>query len=181
MKRFGLQMSRKIDTSKRVHEAARHIREQLTLLYRWKDVTEYVQIPTTALASDGTGCIYMPSRDVYEHLGCQSSPAGVVFVDGSFLVFKEVFRYDYPKPEAPRPEIVYLEYSYHYQYPARRSFFRFDFHPEVGDPATHPLHHVHAAGWLEGDTQLPAVPRLPTVSLTLERVLDLIQVNFFAD
>jgi hypothetical protein len=155
------------------------MRERLSLLYHYPDITSHVDMPTVSIAPDGTGSIYVPSQAAYEHLTPQAAPTGVVFVDGSFLVFKEIFRYDYPSPNARAPEICRLEYSYHYQRPDERFYLRFDFHPLVGDPATHPLHHVHVRGWSPDATTLPETPRLPTVPLMLEEILELLRVNFF--
>jgi hypothetical protein len=138
-----------------------------------------VDTQTTSIVQDGTGIISMPSRSAFERITPRSEPCGIVFWDGSFLVFKEVLRYDYADEYAVEPEIQFLEYSYHYQNPAERFFFRFDFHPTIGEPITHPLYHLHARGWQEYAEELPAVPRFPSVTMTLEKVLEIIRVNFF--
>jgi len=57
--------------------------------------------------------------------------------------------------------------------------FGYDFHPEIGDRLTHPLHHLHAGGWLNETDSLPSVPRFPVLEVSLGDVLELIQVNFF--
>jgi hypothetical protein len=123
---------------------------------------------TIRISPDGTGFVYMPL----------SPPPGIVFNDGSFLVFKQIFRYDY-SGEATEPEIIYLEYSFHYQIPQHRFFFRYDFHPKLGHPLTHPAYHLHAGGWFSETDSLPAVPRFPVSNMTLGEVLELIRINFF--
>jgi hypothetical protein len=116
---------------------------------------------------------------MFQYLAPQSPPAGAVFLDGSFLLVKQIFQYDYPTEDATEPTICYLEYSYHYQCPSNNSFFRYDFHPDVGEPETHPLYHLHATGWSPGTTELPSVPRFPVATIILDEVLELIRVNFF--
>jgi len=96
----------------------------------------------------------------------------MVFLDDSFLLIKHIFQYDYPTEDAPEPTICNLEYSYHYQCPSDNSFFRYDFHPDVGDAEIHPLYHLHATGWLPDDIKLPSVPRFPVAAITLDEVLE---------
>ena len=60
----------------------------------------------------------MPSQNIFECLHPSSPAQGIVFRDGSFLTFKEIFRYSYPSEDAPEPIIVRSEYSFHYQTPA---------------------------------------------------------------
>ncbi len=121
----------------------------------------------------------MPSQNIFEHLQPASPPQGIVFRDGSFLTFKEIFRYDYPSEDVAGPSIIRIEYSFHYQTPLRHFFFRYDFHPDLGDPLTHPLHHLHAGGWLTETDALPSTPRFPASEMTLGEGLDLIRVNYF--
>jgi len=134
---------------------------------------------THRIAPDGVGYIYMLSIHVFEHINPMSPPQGIVFNDSSFLVFKEIFHYDYPSEAALEPAIVHLEYTFHYQMPQRQFFFRYDYHPGVGDPLTHPLYHLHAGGWLHETDHLPSTPRFPVTAVFLGEVLELIQVNFF--
>lgn len=134
---------------------------------------------TTHIREDGTGIIYIPSRIEFERITPQTTPNGTLFLDGSFLTIKEIFRYDYPSEKPVEAQICRIEYSYHYQNPHERYYFRYDFHPEIGDPATHPLHHLHFRGWLENATSLPEVPRFAVEETTLSEVLNLIQRDFF--
>ncbi|MFQ6044610.1 MAG: DUF6516 family protein [Candidatus Poribacteria bacterium] len=90
-----------------------------------------------------------------------------------------MFHYDYPSEEATEPKITQIEYSFHFQMPRRRFFFRYDFHPEVSNELTHPLHHLHAGGWLNETDSLPSVPRFPVSEVSLGDVLELIQTNSF--
>jgi hypothetical protein len=92
---------------------------------------------------------------------------------------KAIFAYGFPDESATEPQIYFHEYGYHYQRPQDQTFFRYDYHPDVGSPETHPLYHLHAAGWKEGADELPQVPRFPVSLMTLERVLELIRINFF--
>jgi hypothetical protein len=114
------------------------------------------------------GVFYLPSRAIFERITPLSEPTGLVFMDGSFLVVKEVFEYGYPDNAATEPRLYFHEYGYHYQRPQDRTFFRYDHHPEVGSPETHPLYHLHATGWKEGADDLPQVPRFPVSPMTLE-------------
>ncbi|MBM3238958.1 hypothetical protein FJZ31_21915 [Candidatus Poribacteria bacterium] len=170
---------RRISQRKRVHEAKRHIQIVEGRIYRHFDMIDHIDRITTRIASDGTGSIYMPSVDIFEHINPKSPPQGIVFNDNSFLVFKEIFHYDYLSEEATEPKIIQIEYSFHFQMPQRRFFFRYDFHPEVGDRLTHPLHHLHAGGWFSETDSLPSIPRFPVSEVSLGDVLELIQVNFF--
>jgi len=121
----------------------------------------------------------LPSRTTFERITPDSEPTGLIFPDGSFLVAKDIFHYDYLDDDATEPEICHLEYAYHYQRPQDNSFFRFDFHPGVGDQETHPLYHLHAFGWAEGATALLSVPRFSVQSITLDEVLELVRMSFF--
>ncbi len=173
-------MARKrISPQKRIHEASRYIRILEDRIYQYLDIIIRADPITTRIARDGTGEIYMPSQNIFEHLQPASPPQGIVFRDGSFLTFKEIFRYDYASEDAPEPIIIHTEYSFHYQTPLRHFFFRYDFHPQLGDPLTHPLHHLHAGGWLTETDALPSIPRFPASEMTLGEVLDLIRVNYF--
>ncbi|MCZ6680739.1 MAG: DUF6516 family protein [Candidatus Poribacteria bacterium] len=131
------------------------------------------------IRNDDMGVFYLPSRAIFERMTPHSDPVGLVFTDGSFLVVKEIFEYGYRHDTATAPQIYFLEYSYHYQRPQDHTFFRYDYHPGVGAPETHPLYHLHAAGWKEGADDLPQVPRFPVFPVTLDEVLEFIRVNFF--
>jgi hypothetical protein len=128
--------------------------------------------------SDGTGHIYIPSQSAFQQLTPHSPPIGIVFVDGSFLTVKEIFRYDYADPGDVEPRIVPSEFSYHYQIPYRGFFFRYDHHPNMGDAATHPLYHLHVGCWHDGEDKLPSLPRFQVPPVTLEDVLHLIVRDF---
>jgi len=87
-----------------------------------------------------------------------------------------------PNSEFQIPNSVHFHgYGYHYQRPQDQIFFRYDYHPEVGAPETHPLYHLHAAGWKKEADNLPQVPRFPVYPTTLEEVLELIRINFFVE
>ena len=95
-------------------------------------------------------------------------------------MIKEIFQYAYASDDADEPRICHLEYSFHYQRPQENSFFRYDFHPDIGDLATHPIYHLHAAGWRDNAIELPSAPRFPVALTTIDKVLELIRNNFFA-
>ncbi|MBM3241514.1 hypothetical protein FJZ31_34970 [Candidatus Poribacteria bacterium] len=97
------------------------------------------------------------------------------------MVIKEIFQYAYASQDADEPHICHLEYSFHYQRPQENSFFRYDYHPDIGDLATHPLYHLHAAGWRDNSVELPSAPRFPVSLITIDEVLELIRSNFFAE
>jgi len=170
---------KRISPQKRIYEASRYIRTLKGRVYQYRDIIARVDAITTRIARDGRGEIYMPSRAIFEHLSPASPPQGIIFHDNSFLTFKEIFRYDYPPEDAPEPIIIRAEYSFHYQAPSRHFFFRYDFHPQLGDALTHPLHHLHAGGWLTETDPLPSIPRFPAAETTLGEVLDLIRINYF--
>jgi hypothetical protein len=120
-------------------------------LYKYSDWISRVDVPTTSVEQNGTGRIYMPSQLTFEYLHPRSEPVGIVFHDGSFLAIKEIFCHDYASwftivnlsSEADdKPQIVRSEFSFHYQSPHRRFFFRYDYHPKIGDTTTHPLYFI---------------------------------------
>ncbi|MCZ6678075.1 MAG: DUF6516 family protein [Candidatus Poribacteria bacterium] len=164
--------------SKRRHEAARYFQEHVQAVYQKLDLIDRFDDPTLTVMSDGTGQIYLPSQSAFQRLTPHSPPAGIVFLDGSFLTVKEIFRYDYAHEDDTRPRIMLSEFSYHYHIPHRAFFFRYDHHPEVGDPATHPPYHLHVGCWHAGDDKLSALPRFAVAPVTLEAVLDLIERDF---
>ena len=77
------------------------------------------------------------------------------------------------------PTIYRTEYSFQYQHPADRFYFRFDHHPLKGDPATHPRYHLHSASWSLETGRLQAVPRYDYFEIDLPHVLRLIERDFF--
>ncbi len=169
--------TRRISDSKRRHEANRYIRQLMVKLYDYADWVASVDVPTTSVDGNGTGRIYVPSQLAFEHLHPHSAPVGIVFQDGSFLAVKEIFRYDYASETDDEPQIVRSEFSYHYQSPRRRFFFRYDYHPQIGAPATHPLYHLHVGCWHIVD-KFPSVPRFRVPEVTLEEILELIIRDF---
>ena len=113
----------------------------------------------------------------------------MVFTDGSFLIvsFDQTFlfkrkvwivRFGYQYETDTEPKIYRLSYSYHYQRPTDHFYFRFDHHPDVGDKHTHPLYHLHSAGWLSDATKLQEGPRYEVSEITLAKVLRLILITF---
>jgi hypothetical protein len=122
--------------------------------------------------------IYLPSRGAFEKTAPDSSPAGLIFPGGSFLVAHELVTFDYRDAAAREPTLHRLAYSYHYQRPDDGYYFRYDHHPDVGDPDTHPLHHLHAAGWRPDDVQLYEGVRHPVNEISFGEVLRLIRLRF---
>ena len=172
--------ARKIKESKRRHEASRYFQEQFQVIHRKLDLIDRFDEPTFTVMSDGTGQIFIPSLSVFQRLTPHSPPMGIVFLDGSFLTVKEIYRYDYAGENDAKPQIVQLAFSYHYQIPHRGFFFRYDFHPGIGNSATHPLYHLHVGCWHEGDDKLPSLPRFQVPPVTLEGVLGLIVRDFLS-
>ena len=165
--------------SKKIHEARKHWHKQTYILAKYAEIIAHRDAVTTGIRDDGVGAFYLPSRAIFERITPRSEPIGLVFTDGSFLVAKEVFEYGYPDDSATEPQLYFHEYGYHYQRPNEQTFFRYDYHPEVGSPETHPLYHLHATGWKKEADNLPQVPRFPVYPTTLEEVLELIRINFF--
>jgi len=124
------------------------------------------------------GKIYLPSTDVFEKVSPYHKPSGLIFSDDSFLVFYEIVRFDYRDEHATEPEIYRIKFSYHYQRNVEHFYFRFDHHPDIGEPETHPLYHLHAAGWLPDATSFYEGPRFEVHETTLAKVLRLIQVTY---
>jgi len=170
---------RRITRDKALHEAKKFIRQQLRLIYSFGDITLRIDSPTVGVLDDGTGYIYMPSKASHERIDPSSLSSGIVFEDSSFLVFKEIFRYQYASETARTPEIRRIEYSYHYQRPQSNSFFRYDFHPDIGDMETHPLFHLHAGGWPNSADDFPPHVRFPVAEISLREVIDLIRTSFW--
>jgi len=170
---------RHISLSKQQHELRKYIRQLKIEFYGFvADTGASVEPITFSISDDGIAEVYLPSRKYFEKIDPQSQPAGVMFADGSFLVFYEVIRYGYPDDETTSPTIFRPKYNFHYQRPIDHFYFRYDKHPDVGEPQTHPLHHLHSAGWLEGATKLQSVPRYPVSEVMLEDVLHLILTSF---
>jgi len=114
---------------------------------------------TVSISRNGVGEIYLPSRQFYERINPQSPPAGLIFPDGSFLTFHESVRFGYRDEDATEPTIYSDVYGIHFQSPRHFLFFRFDYHPDVGNQATHPLYHLYCGPCLPDATKLPSVPR----------------------
>lgn len=77
------------------------------------------------------------------------------------------------------PQIGFVEYSYHYQRPDDHLFFRYDFHPNIGEANTHPIYHLHAGGWRHDVADFPLVPRFPVIYTSLDDVLEIIRMTYF--
>jgi len=142
------------------------------------DVGAVVQPLTVSLTNDGIGQVFLPSRDTFEKISPQSQPTGIVFADSSFLVFYGIVRFGYQYETDTEPKIYRLSYGYHYQRPADHVYFRFDHHPDVGEKHTHPLYHLHSAGWLAGAVKLQGGPRYEVDETTLAKPLRLILITF---
>lgn len=170
---------RRLRKSKKKHEANKHLQEQTRVLAKYTEIIAHMDAVTVNIRDNGVGAFYLPSRAIFERITPRSEPIGLVFTDGSFLVVKEIFEYDFPDDSATEPHIYFHEYGYHYQRPQEQNFFRYDYHPEVGPSETHPLYHLHAAGWKNEADNLSQVPRFPVYPVTLEEVLELIRINFF--
>ena len=168
---------RRISGTKRRHEAHRYTRNLLTTIYQYSEFIEHVDTQTIAIASDGSGQFYIPSLNIFQQLVPNSEPIGIVFHDGSFLTIKEIFRYDYVNNEA-EPRIIRSEFSYHYQSPSLKFFFRYDYHPEVGNLTTHPPYHLHVGCWHTEEEKFSGTPRFRVPEVMLEEVLELIIRDF---
>ncbi|MBC8234137.1 hypothetical protein H8E77_31710 [bacterium] len=168
---------RRIRDSRRRHEASKYFNELVTIIYRYTDVILRFDDPTFTIKSDGTGSLFIPSLGAFERLTPRSIPNGLVFIDGSFLTIKEIFRYDYANTE-DEPRIIRSEFSYHYQSPPLKFFFRYDYHPEIGDLTTHPLYHLHVGCWRAEEEKFSGKPRFRVPEVTLEEVLELIIRDF---
>ena len=93
-------------------------------------------------------------------------------------MFQEIVHFDYRDETDSEPTIYRTRYSYHYQRPADFFYFRYDHHPDLGDPETHPRYHLHSAGWRPEGTQFQDVPRYEVSEMTLDRTLRLILISF---
>jgi len=168
---------RRINESKRRHEARRYTRRLHDAIFQYSDIIRHISPQTINIARDGTGRFYILSASEFEHLFPNSPETGIVFIDGSFLAVKEIFRYDYTETDN-EPCIIRSEFSFHYQSPALQSFFRYDYHPGVGNPATHPPYHLHVGCWHRGEDKFPGAPRFRVPEVWLEEVLELIIRDF---
>lgn len=168
---------RRINESKRRHEARRYTRRLHDAIFRYSDFIRRVSPQTVNIAPDGIGRFCIPSAGEFEHLFPNSPETGIVFIDSSFLAVKEIFRYDYTEAD-DEPRIIRSEFSFHYQSPARQFFFRYDYHPGVGAPATHPPYHLHIGCWHRGESKFPGAPRFRVPEVWLEEVMELIIRDF---
>jgi hypothetical protein len=114
-----------------VHEIERYLRSLQAELYRF--ASEYgaqvqppsvnisevtvparlgkkaqVQPPSVNIAKDGRGELWLPARSVYERLQPTSPPAGLLFRNGAFFVFKELVRFGY-QDENATAAVIYRE------------------------------------------------------------------------
>jgi len=172
-------MRRSPGLTKQKHEVNKYLRQLSTTLYNFAVRTQaYVDPVTISISRDGTGEIYLPARTIFEKLTPQSNPTGLIFRDGSFFVFQEIVHFGYRSETDTEPTLYRTCYSYHYQRPAEHFYFRFDHHPDLGDPETHPPHHLHSAGWLPGAMQFQEVPRYEVNEVMLDKTLRLILISF---
>ena len=138
---------RRLSKSKQKHEVRKYLRQLEAELYLFAaDVGAVVQPLTISISNEGIGEVFLPSRDVFEKISPLSQPIGLVFVDGSFLVFYEIVHFGYRSETATEPTIYRHSYGYHYQRPVDHFYFRFDHHPGVGNEQTHPLYHPAECG-----------------------------------
>jgi len=171
---------RRIPERKQRHEIAKYLSELEAILYGFADrVGAVVGGLTQEVTDEAVGYFSLPSRGIFEKLTGFTPPTGMVFPDGSFFVFKETIRFGYRTGADHEPAISPLEYSFQYQRPADRFYFRFDHHPRKGDPATHPRYHLHSATWSLETGKLQAVPRYDYFEIDLPHVLRLIERDFF--
>ncbi|MBC8233844.1 hypothetical protein H8E77_30210 [bacterium] len=115
------------------------------------------------------GDIYAPDVSGFPDESAQSfdESNGLIFRDGSFLRFLERVQV------GRRIGARVLAYSYHYQRPGEDFFIRFDFEElPTSNPIRKPQYHVHTSAKPEF--------HIPSISIDLNLVLNLIQVNFFA-
>jgi hypothetical protein len=174
-------MARKrLSQQKQRHEIAKYLSWLDTVLYEFaRRVGATVGPLTRAVTDEAVGYFSLPSRQIFEKLTGFTPPIGMIFPDSSFLVFKETIRFGYRSDAEPEPAIYRTEYSFQYQRPADRFYFRFDHHPLKGDPATHPRYHLHSATWSLETGKLQAVPRYDDFEIDLPHVLRLIERDFF--
>jgi hypothetical protein len=92
---------------------------------------------------------------------------GIIFLDGSFLRFKETVQVN------RRTGTKILAYSYHYQRPGENFFVRFDSEEQPTlDSFRKPQYHLHTSA--KPELHLPSTP------VELEFVLQFIKANFFS-
>ncbi len=170
---------RRISPQKQRHEVSRYLRRLEKEVYDFADsIRARIEVPTVRISKEGTGAFYLPSLATVQRVMPDNTPTGLIFADGSFLTFYEVVRFGYRDESETEPRIYRLRYGYHYQRNDDYFYFRFDHHPSVGGAATHPLHHLHSAGWLNGERQFQDVPRYEVKETTLAQVLRLLLVSF---
>ncbi len=128
---------RSISLSKQIHELRKYLRQLEFVLFGFvADTGALIEPITFSISDEGIAEVYLPSSKYFEKISPQSQPAGMIFADGSFLVFYEIIRYGYPDDEAIVPAIYRTKYSYHYQRPIDYFYFRVDKHPDVSEPQT---------------------------------------------
>jgi len=170
---------RALSLKKQKHEVSKYLHPLQLQLYPFVTSGRATLDPLTiAISNEGIGEVYLPSRADFEKMNPKSDPTGLIFPDGAFLVFYEIVRFGYRDERTVEPTIYRLKYGYHYQRNADHFYFRFDHHLGIGEPETHPLYHLHAAGWLPGATSFHEGPRFQVDEIKLADVLRLIQVTY---
>jgi len=170
-------MRRRISDSRRRHELSRYSHQWQQTLFALAPPGSFVYPISCTLVLPHLE-IYLPSRGAFEKITPASSPTGLVYPDRSFLVAYERVTFGYRTDAAAEPTIYPLAYGYHYQRPFDCYYFRYDHHPDLGDPDTHPLHHLHAAGWQRGAAAFYEGARHPVHPTRLADVLRLIVRQF---
>jgi hypothetical protein len=170
---------RTLSLRKQRHEVSKYLHALQLQLYSFATGVRATLEPlTVTISGEGVGEVYLPSRADFEKMSPTSAPAGLIFPDSSFLAFYEIVRFGYQDERTTEPTIYRLKYGYHYQRNVDHFYFRFDHHPGIGEPETHPLHHLHAAGWLPNATAFHEGPRFKVDEVKLADVLRLIQVTY---
>jgi hypothetical protein len=155
---------RRISASQRKHELSGYFQQWQRELFA-AVMPDWVVRPISFTLTRTELIIYLPSRTAFEKLSPASTPTGLVFPDRSFLVAHERVTFGYRTDADAEPTVYPLAYGYHYQRPHDCYYFRYDHHPDLGDPATHPLHHlpfvVRHVSAVPPSTKAPATPSPP--------------------
>lgn len=168
-----------LSLKKQRHEVSKYLHAFRFQLFTFvASVKATLEPLTTTISNEGVGEVYLPSRACFEKISPNSAPSGLIFPDGSFLVFHEIVRFGYQDERTTEPAIYRPKYGYHYQRSKDHFYFRFDHHPDTGEIETHPLYHLHAAGWLPGATSFHEGPRFKVDEIKLAEVLRLIQFTY---